>query len=752
MSFVSTMSGPVPLVQIPVGSPLQETAVLTSNVVQRPVYRSARSVPNAAVRPTVVPIERRVLSVVSAGSDVEESVIVTETPVISSLLIDDGTGEHPGERAPGDLAFTEDVFSNHNELKQDSNSPEMREFVKNVATQQKADEERYFREGRVCPVNRMKQLRDRLGTLKSDEFRRLLRDQFYNSELMLAAMCVTESITRPPVDPGDVESNIRIKRWFQDLKRIGAESVEGFAMESDLDKTKDAFIIKSPRKSVNPVILHEYFVGVYGLNQVRKIVPNFAYIMGGFKCSMPIIDDNKQVIAWCNDNEDSIDYVIYENIAPSKTLAEIIKETHEFEMWLNYYMQILYALNTAHKMADYTHFDLHTENVLARDVPQGAGGKEFAIEYETERGIEYLITNRVATVIDYGLSHIKYNGEHFGVGDRIPWGVLPDASFPMHDAYKLLLMSMRDMQSNGKHDMLKRATQILRFFNDTEPVDLILTEQRKTYYYLPYTDLSASYGFLDLTKYIRENIPEANNFMVDAITQGEHVTILACSNNDCIDSAEFLSRIGLNADPSVSTVFDFYDLVSRKNQESDTLEVERIKREFDWKHAKRRGIRDYNAAIDKLGALLRGGKYGDTSVSKLVITRLYTKDMPSIDILFATSALRSYKTYIFRIAEIYDTMQRANVLHQALIYTGLSFGDTELAKTIEESYDQVKLDVNSEWKIILDFINQDINYTRFLMANDKDRKLINERLSTSKEFNWWWRNLPEIAQIIAKPL
>ena len=43
------------------------------------------------------------------------------------------------------------------------------------------------------------------------------------------------------------------------------------------------------------------------------MLPNFAYIYGGFKCSGPILNDNNKVVDWCVNNNYSVNYILYEN-------------------------------------------------------------------------------------------------------------------------------------------------------------------------------------------------------------------------------------------------------------------------------------------------------------------------------------------------------------------------------------------------------------------------------------------------------
>ena len=101
----------------------------------------------------------------------------------------------------------------------------------------------------------------------------------------------------------------------------------------------------------------------------------------------------------------------------------------------------------ANKMIDFTHYDLHTGNILIRDI----NIEKFQIQYDTENGVEYITTDLIATFIDFGMSHI-YNEDliiagdhiengHYGVYNFLYYDVYPNKSWIMSDIYKVLLYS-----------------------------------------------------------------------------------------------------------------------------------------------------------------------------------------------------------------------------------------------------------------------------------------------------------------------
>nr|QBK90808.1 MAG: protein kinase [Pithovirus LCPAC201] len=641
------------------------------------------------------------------------------------------TGSMP-VKLRGMIATTNEIYQANQKAQTIAVTADARAKVAAFHQQQRTIEKAYFDRAQVCPIGIQKNLRDKLSKIEPQEFKALIQDKFYDPSVMNAAMCVTESISyTPPIEDGGVASNFRIKRWIKNLNRIGAESVEGFALRGDLDRSKDTFIVKSPRDPNNPMLLHEYFVGVYGLNQTRAIVPNFAYVLGGFRCSMPIISDKtNKVSAWCNNEKYPIDYVVYENVAPAETMKEWVIKSCNFKDWLSYYLQILYATQVAVEMTDYTHYDLHDDNVLRRKIVGSTG--TFSIPYRTEKGTEYLITDAVATIIDYGLAHIEYQGHHFGVYDRLPWAVLPTRSFPLHDAYKFLLMSMRTMLQSRKMDCFNKAAQILQFFNNQESAMDIINKQAQTYYYLPYNQKTANLKIYDLTKFIRE-IFDTSSILVSSKPAGR---VVGCRGTDvCINSDTVFNKIGLTGSPIATTMFDFYDLIHRFSREGKWEEVKRIKAGFNYKLASDNSKPEYNISRFQL----------ITKHNNLVI---YVANGQPLSIILSSSFLKLYRNYISNVAAIFENFQELTMLYKTLIFAAQNYSDTVTIKEVTRKYSDLKTDHNRLWAQIISYIKTDNTYIQSLLNNPTAVAQINQAILSNKSLSWWWDFFPELMSVI----
>ena len=184
------------------------------------------------------------------------------------------------------------------QISQMTSKPGWKQMETSMEKEQRESESEHFDKGPICPMKQLVDIRDRLPNLDTDTVKDIANGQFYNRDAMLATMCVTDSIIYSiPGTDDSVELVERIRRYFRNLKQIGEESVEGYAMLSSLEDTKGMFILKAPRDQKKDSLLHEAFVGVYGTNQLRKLVPNFSYIYGAFKCAPPIIDPLTKKVA-----------------------------------------------------------------------------------------------------------------------------------------------------------------------------------------------------------------------------------------------------------------------------------------------------------------------------------------------------------------------------------------------------------------------------------------------------------------------
>ena len=504
--------------------------------------------------------------------------------------------------------------------------PVLRRAVKDRQADQAILEKQLLDRTETCSLPTTNAIRERLPSLKSAELKKQLNEQFYNADVMLAAICVVDSIiyTSPYIGGSSLHTE-RIRKWIQQLRQIGDPSVEGIAMIANFNQTSDMFILKVAQNPASDTLPHELLIGLWGTNNLRALVPNFMYVFGGFRCLPPIIE-NKNVVSWCSTSGTAKDvtYVIYENIAPAVAFNQYVR-TSSAEAFISGYCQVMYALRTAHNIVDYTHFDLHPGNVLMRTIKHD--GPTFEIPYETEKGkTEYLSATVIATIIDFGFGHIQVNGRHYGKFEYEVYSILPDQSFILYDAYRLLLGCALEAYSAKNIAVVNVIRPIVRFFNVYETLEEILTNQHKVGYALPAISQVLNIKFDDYLSFIRSSVKVP-------FYNGTDANLLQCGD-ECLRFSASIDKLGLNTYRAPTNIFDFYDAwitnPSRKNKLVESFNYNRALATFQSDLAKQ---------ISSMQRLIYG-------------LRAVNLNRSDINYIMRPAVLTLYRSFINRLSEL----------------------------------------------------------------------------------------------------
>lgn len=357
------------------------------------------------------------------------------------------------------------------------------------------------------------------------------------------------------------------------------------------------------------------------------------------------------------------------------------------------------ALSIAHREFNYTHYDLHYRNVLIRKTDMSY------IPYQTDAGLLYVKTDGVATIIDYGYSHIRFPEGDIGVSDPnlTAHAIFPNASFQLHDAFKLLMFSASSAYTNRNSSLLEGLNRIFAFFNNVDNITTAINALRSTAYSLPYTPLTSRTSLIDLLSYIRDNIYETSSIVFMQVpTTGN---ILGCIGTDlCMSTEQTIQKLGLDKSIHIATVFDFCDIVSELEFEGKTLEIENIIRYFDVSTA-------YTNAIDDLNQIV--GKLNDKSKT------LYIFSFGNITDILYPKIYNDFKAYISNIFEVYDLHQQAQVIMNCLVEVSKYYElDTDQIQNVENyiiTYYEDFLKVIESIKII------DAGLSRIMPPDQKDK-------------------------------
>ena len=578
---------------------------------------------------------------------------------------------------------------------------------------QNGEERRIVSGSHVCQNKILGNLQNKLGNINYKKLKETVRKNFYDPAVIEVAMCTTESIFY--LTPGAIKPRQRIKNWILNLRELGISSVQGVAMKADLNREKDFFIVKAPRNPGNTdEIMHELFVTTRGTNKLRETIPNFAFVYGGVSCSLPALAKNSaRVGAWCNLNHtQSVDYIIYENIDPSISMKDYLTSKNcNFTDWLGYFLQILYSLRFAKSEIDFTHYDLHYNNVLLRDVILNRKSEDkFLIPYPDPKSniVTYIKTNKVSTFIDFGYSHIKYQDKNYGKFGLRSYGVFPNKSFLLFDAYKLLGFCMTALIS--KPDFHRETDEcffgmsnIFKFFNPIDAPMKAIMEEIEIYHSLPWINKFKDFDIDSLLDYITL-LPDLKKFTDKILIKSNGINrtldkVLGCTGKGdlgvCMKQKEVFESITKSQtkfpqEPIFNDVFEFTDVISRLE------EKENIKSYLDqYDHEK--GLFKAIAKLDSLYKTLRKNM-------KIAFTS-FEKD--SIDQLVKlTSRNQEHLNSIVKVLHNMESWQDILTLEQSILFVAGKYGKNRIG-TQEIGRIQNKNGLNR--KIILKYFSDIYN-------------------------------------------
>lgn len=378
--------------------------------------------------------------------------------------------------------------------------------ITNSLLQEKEEEDDLKNEIKCPNTGAYGELELNLSNMNPENISKELITHFYNVNVLSAVSCILKSIKHP----GDgFTENEAMRRYSENIKRIGDDSAFGVVMSEDLsgDHHKIAHnfaVVKvaKPKKSnsAEKELIHEYYVGRHYVNKLREECPNFSYTFESFYCNFPHIDKNKKASLFCSSNSNKVLHVMTESIQPSFPFEKLMEKCTAKE-FIMYYLQVMLATEHAVDKYGIWHGDLHHGNVLLKEVPFS----DFSIKYrEKEHDSIYLKSDGLlAVIIDNGSlkvigtekNPVKYAYNKTGIykkedlsgrflseytmGKYAGWstnGVLP-ILFPLHDAYKLLMFSFKKLISEKRFDVFDELYPLLSFFLDDGLKDLI----RKNY-------------------------------------------------------------------------------------------------------------------------------------------------------------------------------------------------------------------------------------------------------------------------------
>lgn len=369
---------------------------------------------------------------------------------------------------------------------------------------------------RPPPSDMLAHLSDRVAYIISE----LAKGEFYDYQVMVFMADLIYAVHYSfGIDKSLLSA--KVHGWLTHLEEL-SRGANGITLTAALgDLLRNDVVVKNPLAGN---LTHEVFVGLAGTNSLRKYIPNFSFVYGGFGCAPPVVY-NRKVYDYCYTSRKGVNYALYENVQPSVSFDHAIRNGMSVKNFLSSYLQILLSVQKAYELINFTHFDLHCENVLLRKTPL------VRITYDLRKELFYVSTRNIATIIDYGFSSFNYSGTQYTNSDGLSPYLGVAQTFPLYDAYKLLTSCYHEARKNNPA-VLQVCAKLLSYFSN-EDAEILYFVSLENFASLPTT-----YANLDLMELIYFTISLDPRIVTN---QGQSIS---CTDIRCKNKEEVAQEIG----------------------------------------------------------------------------------------------------------------------------------------------------------------------------------------------------------------
>lgn len=391
----------------------------------------------------------------------------------------------------------------------------------------------------LCPI-----------TLKSNPYpndidttkiRKILKKSYISAQDMKAISCLFQSIltSNLKIDTVPILGS-EVNKWIKSIKKLSSGGYGEVLMADVLNEDINIVIKRPLQESIYEDILREYFIGITRINNLRYYVPNFVYTLGAFHCG--------NISKGCNGVKTL--HIVYEKIHGKGFYHKMIQ--NRFEWFLRMFVQILLALEVAQREISFSHYDLHTLNVMIKEEPINYTVLIDNVSYE-------ISTQEYPVIIDFGRSCVDYDGKSVGA-----WGLEQLNIFPFCtngvDVGNFLYSAYLHNNIHNKQDIVKLAgylgIDINRItggshFNITPLNALISIISNKEYRDI----LSGTLGVKERDKYLSIQYDTVQNIYSEIFREDTDInkTLLKeCIRNSKIYSSYIFANIVKNI------IFHFY--------------------------------------------------------------------------------------------------------------------------------------------------------------------------------------------------
>jgi hypothetical protein len=396
-----------------------------------------------------------------------------------------------------------------------------------------------------------------LDHIDYDKLSILISQEFYNIDIMKTMTCLIDTILDSEqdfieyltntnvLDVGPKKSNLLVffTSFLEGKNRI-------LTFKYDADDT-----------------LEEGMTGILGLNSLRSIIPTFSWIYGFTKCNLPIFRKNKnkfEIVTACSEHVEfkKRKYIgMISEYVKGPTVETYMKDANvDVKNILSLILTVLFSLKYANENIDYVHWDLHSQNVLMRELEH----KDSYIYLQDIK--EYLwVGQNLATIIDYGFSSFTNDNKIISRFARPDLGINPQASSsPMNDVFKFfsslyLGLFYEHNKDRTNQKAMYKFTVIQELYgrilgtSDINDIYNFVNKMGNNYSIFPNTTSSRIEDFLKTVsgttiESLIKNVQDiAINKNLNLITNKKPAIVLSCEKSPCLDE-DMLEKILLTRD------------------------------------------------------------------------------------------------------------------------------------------------------------------------------------------------------------
>ena len=392
----------------------------------------------------------------------------------------------------------------------------------------------------------------------------LLANKSYDTGAMVLGACLFNAAAMSKPSAGISTINA-VRIFLKKLKIIGTPSAFGYA---SLTGPEDLYVVKSSRDPENDNLAHEAVIGG-ALNSLREHVPNFVYTYGAFGCSPPVMEGGGS-LTWCTTDVGAVTYLLLEALHNTMSLHNWIQLPNITATDVaSMLFQLFAALWLAYDRSGlrFTHYDLHDDNVLVRDL-----GREYLIPYDTPDGKRYLRTRYLGIIIDFGFSYAEVvvtstggAGGTVGFGlmdkrrkERYEVDAVPNQSYDFNRLLRRMMSSVYNPIHGAKQELLVRLLSNIYpgVYTRANLTDWFRNPVEDRYMYIPpsrtsldtiLANINRELDHTGLVRRSRTNDPTGNPYPV-----------WNCEQGDCQTRETYLQRLEAPQafPPTMTTLYD----------------------------------------------------------------------------------------------------------------------------------------------------------------------------------------------------